>query len=64
MRNTLMFCLCGFMAAFHIIVVQAALYLNEPAAHPISDAALWMAAAIWFGLEVDEQCTQAQRGQA
>lgn len=61
MRNTLMFCFCGFMAAFHIIVIQAALCLGEPVGRPIMDASIWMAAAIWFALMLDEQCELTQK---
>lgn len=53
MRDRLLFCLCGAGAGFHAVVVWAALSLGESPARPIADTATWMAAAIWFALEID-----------
>lgn len=53
MRDRFMFCLCGAGAGFNAVVVWAALSLGESPARAVADTAIWMAAAIWFALEID-----------
>lgn len=64
MRNACMFCVCGAMVLFYSIVIWAGLNLNEPVRGPVADLSLWVIAAIWFALELDEQRAQAQKEQS